>query len=130
MPVIIVGQRPKPLPRRPHHRRGEPVRRRVQRPRGDRGQIQLATTRLVPIHFLQRQHIGVQRPHRRCQPRTVDQPVPHRTAVQHIERDQTHHCTIRAVWHSNPMLKALFCSILLFIALGAAGIWLRRKRGR
>jgi hypothetical protein len=27
------------------------------------------------------------------------------------------------------MLKALFCSMLLFVALAAAGIWLQRRRG-
>jgi hypothetical protein len=27
------------------------------------------------------------------------------------------------------MLKALFCSMLVFIALAAAGIWLQRRRG-
>jgi hypothetical protein len=27
------------------------------------------------------------------------------------------------------VVKALFCSMLLFVAIGAAGIWLRRRRG-
>jgi hypothetical protein len=27
------------------------------------------------------------------------------------------------------VVKALFCSMLLFVALGAFGIWLRRRRG-
>jgi len=28
------------------------------------------------------------------------------------------------------MLKALCCSMLVFVALAAAGIWLQRRRGR
>jgi hypothetical protein len=28
------------------------------------------------------------------------------------------------------IFKALCCSMLVFVALGAAGIWLRRRRGR
>jgi hypothetical protein len=35
------------------------------------------------------------------------------------------------VWHSEAVIfKALVCSVLLFVALGAAGLWLRRLRGR
>jgi hypothetical protein len=34
-------------------------------------------------------------------------------------------CKIRGV-----IFKALLCSILLFVALGAFGIWLRRRRER
>jgi MYXO-CTERM domain-containing protein len=28
------------------------------------------------------------------------------------------------------IVKALCCSMLIFVALGAAGLWLRRRRGR
>jgi hypothetical protein len=28
------------------------------------------------------------------------------------------------------VLKALFCSMVLFVAIAAIGIWLRRQRGR
>jgi hypothetical protein len=28
------------------------------------------------------------------------------------------------------IFKALVCSVLLFVALGAVGIWIRRLRGR
>jgi len=28
------------------------------------------------------------------------------------------------------IFKALLCSVLLFVALGVVGIWLRRRRGR
>jgi hypothetical protein len=28
------------------------------------------------------------------------------------------------------IVKALCCSMLLFVALAAAGLWLRRRRGR
>jgi hypothetical protein len=31
---------------------------------------------------------------------------------------------------SGRVIKALLCSALLFVALGSAGIWLRRHRGR
>jgi hypothetical protein len=35
------------------------------------------------------------------------------------------------VWDACPVIfKALMCSVLVFIALGAAGLWLRRRRGR
>jgi hypothetical protein len=27
------------------------------------------------------------------------------------------------------VVKVLFCSMLLFVAIGAAGVWLRRRRG-
>jgi hypothetical protein len=34
------------------------------------------------------------------------------------------------MWDSYRMIfKALLCSGLLFVALGAVGIWLRRRRG-
>lgn len=35
------------------------------------------------------------------------------------------------MWHSDAVIfKALMCSMLLFIAVGAAGIWLGRRTGR
>jgi hypothetical protein len=35
------------------------------------------------------------------------------------------------MWHScRVIFKALLCSMLLFIAVGVAGIWLGRRTGR
>jgi hypothetical protein len=35
------------------------------------------------------------------------------------------------MWHScRVIFKALCCSMLVFVALAAVGLWLRRRRGR
>jgi hypothetical protein len=93
--VVVVGQRPEPLPRRTDHRRREPVRGGVQRARRHRGLVQVPAAGLIPVALLQRQDVRVEGRHRGGQPYLVDQAVLQGPAMQQVERRQAHSCTLR-----------------------------------
>jgi hypothetical protein len=57
---------------------------------GDSGQISSVGSRLVPVHLLQREDVGVQEPDRRRETVKVDPLVGYGAAVQDVERRQPH----------------------------------------
>jgi hypothetical protein len=52
--------------------------------------------------------------------------------MQDVERDQAHEPTLRRAPgdYGDPVFKALFCSMLIFVMIAALGMWLRRTGRR
>ena len=96
---------------------------------GEGGEVVVAAAGLVAVDFLEGEDVGVEGADGGGEPVGVDEPVGQGAAVQQVEGRQAHLCTLRP-WHSYRMIKLLCCSVLVFVALGAVGVWVRRRRGR
>jgi hypothetical protein len=88
--------------RRSCQRSGETVGFRTHGLGSDRGQVGEVRARLISIHLLERQDVGVQSPDSINEPIKIDHPVVHRAAVQDVECRQPHGKKVPIIAEQSP----------------------------
>lgn len=127
--VIVVGHRADHCAGFPDDGGGEAVFTGGKGVGGESGLVQVAAAALTQVDLLEGENIGSKSSDGSRKSGRLDQPVGERPPVQQVEGGQAHRVSLEP-WHGGPVVKVFVCSVLVFVAVGSLGLWLRQRRGR